>query len=58
MQMSAAIYIVPRRTPTGKQEGENHAGGREIKYGFKLMGVAEECSMREKQIHEVAPAGM
>lgn len=46
MQMSAAIYIVPRRTPTGKQEGENHAGGREIKYGFKLMGVAEECSMR------------
>lgn len=41
----------------GKQEGENHAG--EMQYGFMSMGMAEECSRREKQIHEESmPAGM
>lgn len=34
MQMSAEIYIVPKRTPTGKQEEEDHAGGGEMQYGF------------------------
>lgn len=57
MQMSAAIYIVPKRTPMGKQEGENHAG--EMQYGFMSMGVAEDRSRREKQIEEeTMPAGM